>query len=335
MKNLLPLLCIVILGVVRSFAQINELGEEIARIKHTEKSGFVWYELQTKCLDSYSKNLIDSHALDKNGNFITPPSKIGGLSLVYFVDNKYNGGYFVRVIDHPIDFKKLRDRTGAARVSEVYSKEGNIIIPYTRYYTSIHSSGNQVETNKYILFQNDNEFGLCDLNGAEIAKGNFEAFSYDGYTFIGYKENGSLVKKDIHKKPTAQQERQISNWGGYYSNMPWLMMPGPQYTPTWNINWNTNIDWSSIPIYGGIGDYVISEPNQIEESKPSSSDGSISSRKCAFCDGTGKKEVSQSIATFGTTDVKIHCNECGRDFYRSSGHSHVYCGHCGGTGHMK
>lgn len=55
---------------------------------------------------------------------------------------------------------------------------------------------------------------------------------------------------------------------------------------------------------------------------------------CPFCKN-GRKEINQSVALNGTTDYKVHCNECGKDFYRSTGHAHVHCGQCGGTGIMR
>lgn len=56
-------------------------------------------------------------------------------------------------------------------------------------------------------------------------------------------------------------------------------------------------------------------------------------RKCKFCNGTGRKVINQSIPTFGTADYKVRCNECGREFYHSEGHAHVYCNECHGTGY--
>lgn len=55
---------------------------------------------------------------------------------------------------------------------------------------------------------------------------------------------------------------------------------------------------------------------------------------CPYCKN-GRKTISQSVSMLGTTDYKVHCNECGGDFYRSTGHSHIDCGHCGGSGKMK
>ncbi len=303
------------------------------RKHHVETDGFEWIEVGYSGTYSWDDS---SYALDKEGNMLIPPTcsiKADSYKIIY-VPNKYCG-FFIRRLEAPEDYKQR----GEMRVCEAYSKAGNLIIPLSRNYGSIRylaDPGNDYTQHKYIVVENCNGVGLCDLNGYELAEPIFASYSYDGYDFKGTTKSGRTVYKTIHKRPTVRQSQAISNWGGYYSNMPWLMMPGPNYTPTFNINWDaTNIDWSSVGVYGGIGDYVSPESTSIGKSTYSTSSGDISSHKCAFCNGTGKRVVNQNIATFGTTDVKVRCNECGRDFYRSSGHSHVYCGRCGGTGYAK
>lgn len=303
------------------------------REHHVEKDGFEWIEVGYPGEYSWEDS---SYALDKDGNILIPPTcsiKAQSYKVIY-VPNIYSG-FFIRRLDTPEDWKQR----GETKVCEAYSKSGNLIIPLSRNYGSIRympDPGRDYTQDKFIVVENCNGIGLCDLNGYELAEPMFASYSYDGYDFEGTTRSGRTIKKTIHKRPTATQTQAINNWGGFYSNMPWLMMPGPNYTPTFNINWNVpNFDWNTVEVYGGVGDYVSPETNLIGESTSSSSGGPISSHKCAFCNGTGKKEINQSVATFGTTDVKVHCNECGRDFYRSSGHSHVQCGHCGGTGRAK
>ena len=274
--------------------------------------GFKYYDVFNR-----GKNLWSIE--DEKGNVIIPEDKYA--NTIFYYPSSYMGGFFQLTF------------MGGGLVAEIYNQAGNLIIPKSRKYWQIRLKNFD---DKYFITQTSDGIGMCDLNGFEIVAPNYERIEYDGYDFKGTTKNGNVVNKSIHKRPTATQTQAIRDWGGYYSNMPWLMMPGPNYSPTFNINWNSqSFDWNTVGVYGGVGDYVSPETNLIDESTSSSSGGSISSHKCAFCNGTGKKEVNQSVATFGTTDVKVHCNECGRDFYRSSGHSHVQCGQCGGTGRAK
>ena len=99
--------------------------------------------------------------------------------------------------------------------------------------------------------------------------------------------------------------------------------------------------------YGGYGitnGYVPSSPSYTGESSSSYSTSSSSSssstsastkRKCAYCNGTGRLRKSISTPTFGLTETKKKCQECGEFYYPSCGHAHVSCGYCGGTGIAK
>lgn len=84
----------------------------------------------------------------------------------------------------------------------------------------------------------------------------------------------------------------------------------------------------TVPSYSG-GAYDSSASTSTSASTSSSSK---STRKCAYCSGTGRVTKYYSVATFGQTETKKKCNECGSYYYPSNGHTHVNCGHCGGTG---
>lgn len=254
---------------------------------------------------------------DGAGNVIIPEDCHA--STIFYFPSTYMGGFFQLTF------------LGGGLTSELYNRAGNLIIPKSRNYWQIRL---QNKSDKFFVTQTKDGIGMCDLNGYEIVKPGYEQFEYDGFDFVGTTKSGQRVRKNIHSRPTPKQTQKIKQWGGYYSNMPWLMMPGPSYTPKFDINWNaTSIDWNSVPIYGGIGDYESVELN--ENTSIGGTSHNSSGHKCAYCNGTGRKAISQNIVTFGTADVKVHCNECGRDYYRSSGHSHVQCGHCGGTGRAK
>lgn len=301
------------------------LSSEIIRKKHFESNSFQWYE----CRDAQGNNWAEN----VNGVTIVPPRKF---CVIVFHCSNYTSGFFERRI--------LDD--GNYRI-EAYTKEGNILIPDTRNYLRISYPD---PTEKYIVIGNKNGIGIADLNGNEVVEPNYERFEYDGYDFVGYKESGVVVKKNIHRRPTRVQKEKISSWGGYYSNMPWLMMPGPTYTPCIDINTPIS-DWNSIPIFGGVGDFVpsySSDPcvnaaigvanssNRLMQqgvNVANTPSNQTASRKCPYCNGTGKKVYeTYSVSTFGLSDPNEHCNECGGDFPKSRAHSHITCGQCGGSG---
>lgn len=61
----------------------------------------------------------------------------------------------------------------------------------------------------------------------------------------------------------------------------------------------------------------------------------VSSHQCPYCNGKGRIQKDMNPSTFGTQDYKVKCEECGQMYLKSTGHTHVTCGHCGGTGMMK
>lgn len=57
------------------------------------------------------------------------------------------------------------------------------------------------------------------------------------------------------------------------------------------------------------------------------------SRKCPYCDGNGTIVKNISVSQYGVrNEVKKKCPTCGIYYYPSSGHSHIHCSHCKGTG---
>lgn len=52
---------------------------------------------------------------------------------------------------------------------------------------------------------------------------------------------------------------------------------------------------------------------------------------CGYCNGTGKMIVNKGIATYGNDEL-VWCKECQKHFHRSTGHMHIHCKYCKGTG---
>ena len=58
-------------------------------------------------------------------------------------------------------------------------------------------------------------------------------------------------------------------------------------------------------------------------------------RKCKACGGTGTIVKSISVSRYGLdNDYKMKCPTCGKVYLKSSGHSHISCRMCGGTGYV-
>ena len=82
------------------------------------------------------------------------------------------------------------------------------------------------------------------------------------------------------------------------------------------------------------GSYVpvtTSSSSSSSSSANSSSSSSSSSRTpCPQCHGTGKMVYEANAAQFGTQYSEVYCNECGKSFPKSWGHSHITCKICHG-----
>ncbi|MDO4931026.1 MAG: hypothetical protein Q4E63_00015 [Prevotellaceae bacterium] len=53
---------------------------------------------------------------------------------------------------------------------------------------------------------------------------------------------------------------------------------------------------------------------------------------CPYCNGTGKVVKNVMVSRYGAADYKVKCPTCGAITLKSTGHSHIHCSHCGGTG---
>lgn len=94
----------------------------------------------------------------------------------------------------------------------------------------------------------------------------------------------------------------------------------------------------SVPVSGYVPDvYIPPTPSTYDApatSTPSSNQPSSTPRQCPYCNGKGRKVYNSHPAWYGTTDNKVYCSECGEYHLQSTGHSHVSCSHCHGTGQL-
>lgn len=54
--------------------------------------------------------------------------------------------------------------------------------------------------------------------------------------------------------------------------------------------------------------------------------------RCSRCNGTGRMVYNTYPGTLGQPDYKVRCNECGEEHLKSTGHTHVTCNECKGSG---
>lgn len=78
---------------------------------------------------------------------------------------------------------------------------------------------------------------------------------------------------------------------------------------------------------------------QVSNSAPNNSHSQKSSntpRICPYCKGEGTIVRTLSTSRFGVeNETKVKCYQCGIYYFPSSGHSHIHCSHCRGTGYIE
>lgn len=95
---------------------------------------------------------------------------------------------------------------------------------------------------------------------------------------------------------------------------------------------------STMPVYNnpsGGGSYSCGSNGGSSRSSTTPNNRSTPRPNCAYCRGKGRVVHNSYQPMYGTQDYQVRCNECGGTFMKSSGHTHITCGHCGGTGKMK
>lgn len=157
-------------------------------------------------------------------------------------------------------------------------------------------------------------------------------------------ENGSyfqnafsdLMNLSIQQSQMQMQQEQQAVYNQYLSV---CNMTGTEPTQQgWNDYYTQYCVAMTNQRYGSSDDDNGGSGSSLRSSRNSNSGGNTtvtSMNKCVYCNGTGRIAVDKSVANFGLHDPIIICEECGRKVHRSTGHMHVNCGHCGGTGVRK
>ena len=131
----------------------------------------------------------------------------------------------------------------------------------------------------------------------------------------------------------------LSGLGGYPSYSSGSVGTGvPAYTggatstmpfPATSFTFDSPPSGYVAPAYSaGTSNFSTSSSTYSGSSGTSSSGGS-----CPLCHGSGRIVKDFNVSTFGN-DGKEQCAECGQWFMRSTGHRHVTCTQCHGTGRM-
>lgn len=58
----------------------------------------------------------------------------------------------------------------------------------------------------------------------------------------------------------------------------------------------------------------------------------VAQQDCPYCKGTGTIVKNLAVSRYGAADYKVKCPTCGAITMKSTGHSHIHCKYCGGTG---
>lgn len=99
----------------------------------------------------------------------------------------------------------------------------------------------------------------------------------------------------------------------------------------------TTIDWNNvqkIPITNNYSGYTGSSTevtNKPIETSFTNTSTSTSTSGCSYCNGKGRVAHESYPPTYGTSDYKVYCSECGQYFMKSTGHSHITCPICHGN----
>lgn len=97
---------------------------------------------------------------------------------------------------------------------------------------------------------------------------------------------------------------------------------------------SSNDYYTSPSNYGstGTGNYNNSYDNNSYDNSSNRSNYSKPERKwheCSLCNGKGTIIRDSSVPTYGE-DHQVYCSECGRNYWASTGHSHIRCPECRG-----
>ena len=184
---------------------------------------------------------------------------------------------------------------------------------------------------------------LCINTGeytSDIGDFTFEAEFYDDYIIVaGSKCKYSYTKADGRKVYYSGIANSSSFWivDANYNMSYETNLPTPGVGMLTFIN-TVSKGETTMPHQNVGGNYTGGNYN----SNTSSGSRSTSTRSttqptrhtCPLCHGRGTIVRTSTIATYGK-DTQRYCSTCGRNYWTSSGHSHVTCSQCHGKGYFE
>ena len=130
-------------------------------------------------------------------------------------------------------------------------------------------------------------------------------------------ELNSLANQTI-EQVYAQEENEYLNFKSQFKKAD-----GSEYTKS---------EWRALK--GEIYSQMNNNRNQSNNSVQNNSNVNASSKKCTTCNGSGRMPYDTFPEQYGLDNsYKVKCNECGKFFPKSWGHTHITCKSCHGKGY--
>ncbi len=128
--------------------------------------------------------------------------------------------------------------------------------------------------------------------------------------------NQQLINQTVQQVKQQEEEEYMRMTGGKISREEWNAIKAQA---AWNDAHETNHNYND----SGSGSSSSNTPTN-------SNVNTSSNHKCSRCNGAGRVAINTNPPQFGGVDYKVKCNECGREYLKSWGHTHITCPQCHG-----